>query len=349
MGLTQQPITPEYRLEANSKDITATIKERFVSLALKDETGNASDMLEIALADHIPDKPIQKPPTGAELQLYLGYDGKAQYMGLFVVDEIEMSGPPDTMVIRARAAPYDKSKGGKENLQTQKVRSWKAGTTIGAMVQKIAKEHGMEGAVAASLASIKLPHIDQPDESDINLLLRIAKKYDAVAKAAGGKLVFAKRGEFKSVSGQDLPSVTLTRSENTRWHMTESRRESAGKVVAYWHAVKQAKRHEVSVGSGEPVRRLKQYFPTQDMAVAAAKAELARRQRAMQTMSITCPGRTDLAAECQVKLQGWRDGVPAEWIATRVEHVLDANGYVCHVDLEQPNAGQAESVEDVAS
>lgn len=349
MGLTPQPIQPQYRLEANSKDITATIKDRFLSLTLKDETGNASDMLEIVLADHIPDKPIQKPPTGAELQLYLGYDGKAQYMGLFVVDEIELAGPPDRVVIRARASQFDKSKGGKENLQTQKVRSWKAGTTIGAMVQKIAKEHGMQGAVAASLANIKLPHIDQPDESDLNLLLRIAKKYDAVAKATGGKLVFAKRGEFKSVSGQDLPSVTLVKTENTLWHFTEQKRETAGKVVAYYHAVKQAKRHEVSVGSGEPVRRLKQYFPTQDMAVAAAKAELARRQRAMQTMSVTCPGRTDLAAECQVKLQGWRDGVPVEWIATRVEHVVDASGgYVCRVDLEQPNAGQAE-VEDVAA
>ncbi|QPB08640.1 tail protein [Burkholderia phage Mica] len=349
MGLTPQPIAPTFRLEANSKDITATIKDRFVSLSLKDETGNTSDMLEIVLADHIPDKPIQKPPTGAELQLYLGYDGKAQYMGLFVVDEIEMHGPPDRMTIRARAAPYDKSKGGKENLQTQKVRSWKAGTTIGAMVQKIAKEHGMEGAVAASLASIKLPHIDQPDESDLNLLLRIAKKYDAVVKPSGGKLVMAKRGEFKSVSGQDLPTITLVKSDDTTWSMAEQKRETAGKVVAYYHAVKQAKRHEVSVGSGEPVRRLKQYYPTQEMAVAAAKAELSRRQRAMQTMTITGPGRTDLAAECQVKLQGWRDGVPVEWIATRVEHVLDSSGYVCHVDLEQPNAGQAEAVEDEAA
>ncbi|KVE38197.1 hypothetical protein [Burkholderia sp. TSV86] len=88
------------------------------------------------------------------------------------------------------------------------------------------------------------------------------------------------------------------------------------------------------------MRRIKQYFPTQDQAVAAAKAELAKRTRGMLKMTLTCPGRADLGAESQVNLRGWRDGVPTTWIATRVEHALDTEGYVCHVELEQPNAGQ---------
>lgn len=348
MGLTQ-PIRPNFKLLANDKNITATILDRFVSLRYTDEAGLDSDMLEIVLADHDPLKPIQVPPTGAELQLFLGYDNDALRIGLFIVDELELAGWPGEMTIRARAAPYDKSKGGKFNLQTQKVRSWKAGTTLGAMVQKIAKEHGMEGAVAQSLASIKLPHIDQPDESDINLLLRIAKKYDAVVKPAGGKLVLAKRGEFKSVSGQDMPTITLAAKDCSRWRMVQSKRETAGKVVAYWHAVRQAKRHEISVGSGEPVRRLKQYYPTQEMALAAARSELARRERARTTMHITCPGRADLAAECKVVLQGWREGVPTEWVATRAEHSLDDRGYTSTIELELPNQGDDSNVEDVAA
>lgn len=345
MGLIQ-PVKPSFRLEANDKDITAIILDRFVSLRFTDETGNTSDMLEIVLSDHDPDKPITVPPTGAELKLYLGYDSDAKYMGLFVVDEVELSGPPDEMTIRARAAPYDQSKGGKTSLQTQKVRSWKAGFTIGAVVKKIASEHGMQGLVAPSLASIHLPHIDQPDESDINFLLRIAKKYDAVVKPVAGKLIMAKRGEFKSVSGQDLPSVTIKKTECSTWRMMESRRESAGKVVAYWHAVKQAKRHEVSVGSGEPVRRLKQYFPTEAQALAAAKSELDRRRRAMKTFTITMPGRNDVAAECEAQLAGWRAGIPAAWVVTRVEHFLDSRGYSSHVDLEQPNSGTDSVTED---
>jgi phage protein D len=350
MGLSAQPVAPNFKLTANDNNITATILDRFIGLRLTDETGNTSDMLEFSLSDHDPSKPIQMPPTGAQLQLSLGYDGASQSMGTFIVDEIELSGWPGEMHIRARAAAYDMGNGGENHLQTQKVRSWKAGTTIGGMVQKIAKEHGMQGLVSSSLKSIQLPHVDQQDESDLNMLLRIAKKYDAVVKPAGGKLVMAKRGEFKSVTGQDLPTITLQAKNCTRWHMTQQRRETAGTVVAYYHAVKQAKRHIVTVGSGEPVRRIKQYFPTQAQAVAAAQAELAKRKRAMITMSITMPGRTDLTAECQVVLQGWRDGVPVDWIATRVEHTLDAGGgYVCTVDLEQPNAGQQAAVEDEAT
>ncbi len=349
MGLTTQPIRPMFKLEANDRDITSSILDRFISLRLTDETGNTSDMLEITLADHDPSMPIKIPPTGAELKLSLGYDSNVRYMGMFVVDEIDISGWPQEMTIRARAAPYEQSKGGKSNLQTQKVRTWKAGTTIGAIVKKIAKEHGMQGLVAKSLASIQIPHIDQPDESDINFLLRLAKKYDAVVKPMAGKLIMAKRGEFKSVSGQDLPSATIDAKDCSRWRLVESRRESAGKIVAYWHAVKQSKRHEVSVGSGEPVRRLKQYFPTQAQAVAAATAELSRRKRAMKTFSIALTGRNDLAAESKIILTGFREGIPTEWVATRVEHDLGSSGYVCIVEMEQPNSGESYDVEDVAS
>lgn len=346
MGLTQ-PVRPDLKLLANNNDITATIQDRFMSLRFTDEAGMESDVLEIVLADHLPDKPIQVPPTGAELELFLGYDGQSQRMGLFVVDEIELAGWPGEMTIRARAAVFDKSNGGKSNLQTQKTRSWKANTTLGAMVQKIAKEHGMEGVVAASLAGIKLPHTDQADESDINLLVRLAKKYDAVVKPAGGKLVLAKRGEAKTASGGALPSVTLVATECSSWRMVQSKRETAGMVVAYWHAVKQARRNEVKVGSGDPVRRLRQYYPTQEMALAAARAELAKRSRARVTMSVTCPGRTDLMAEGKVTLQGWRTGIQTQWIATRVEHNLDGGGYRCTVELEQPDDSAQNTVEVV--
>lgn len=346
MGLAIQPIRPNFRLVANSNDITAVIKDRFISLHFTDEAGVDSDLLEISLADHDPDKPIHVPPTGAELELFLGYDNYSQGMGLFVVDEIELSGWPGEMCIRARAAVFDTSNGGKSTLQTHKVRSWKAGTTLGDMVKTIAKEHGMEGVVSSSLASVKLPHIDQPDESDLNLLLRLAKRYDAVVKPAGGKIVLAKRGEAKAVSGQTLPVVTLDAKDCTSWRMTEQKRETAGKVVAYWHKTKQAKRIEVSVGSGEPVFRIKQYFPDQEAALAAARAKLAALSRKRITMTIELPGRTDLMAEGKVMLTGFRTGVPTEWIATRVEHALDDYaGYRVGVELEQPDDSEQDDVE----
>jgi phage protein D len=338
---------PAFTLTANSSDITATVQGRFVSLRLTDETGNTSDELEVTLTDHDPTQPIALPPTGAALQLSLGYaDTGITSMGSFIVDEIGWQGPPDRLIITARAAAYDQGNDGAYHLQTQKVRSWKAGTTIDAMVQKVASEHGMTGVVDSTLSGIALPHVDQQDESDLNMLLRIAKKYDAVVKPNGSQLVFAKRGQFKSASGKSIPPITIDKSDCTTYGYHQQKRESAGTIVAYYHAVKEAQRHIVSAGSGEPVRRIKQYFQTQAEAKAAAQAELARRSRAMQMFHITMPGRPDASAEGQVILTGFRPDIPTSWIAKTVTHELGGDGYSVSIELEQPDASQQNDVTD---
>lgn len=332
-------IAPGFQILADAADITATVQQRLISLTLTDEVGMESDVLEITMADNDPLVPLQVPPTGAELELFLGYDGIMQRMGLFVCDEVELAGWPGEMVIRARAAVYDKSKGGKSNLQTQKNRSWPSGTKLAAMVAKVAKEHGMEHAVAKSLQAVTLPHIDQADESDINLLVRVAKKYDAIVKPAGGKITVAKRGESKAVSGEQLAPVLVDLTDCTNYRMTLAKRETAGMVVAYWHAVKKAKRNEVKVGKGEPVRRLKQYYPTQEMALAAARAELERRSRGQQTLALTTTGSPTIAAEAQLIVAGIRPDVDGEWLISRVTHRLDGStGYLCDIEAEKPNS-----------
>lgn len=346
MGLTNG-LRPEYRIFANSGDITQAIQNRLIRLNYTDASGYESDMLELVLADGKLNEPIQVPVTGAELMLFIGYDGRAEYMGDFVCDELELSGFPSEMTIRARSAVFDTSKGGKNELQTQKTREWKKDTTLGAMVQKIAGEHGLEPAVSQSLESIKLPHIAQTDESDLNFLVRIGRKYDAVVKPAGGKLVFAKKGEGTSVTGEPIDPVILQPGDITSYRMVTSTREDAGMVVAYWHAVKNAKRHEVKVGSGEPVTRLKMYYPTQEMALAAARAELDRRNRHKTTVSLQLPGRPDIMAEGKLYLDGFRDGIPTEWVITRVQHTIEANGgYKCQVEAELPNGGADSTTEE---
>lgn len=347
MGLSDD-IRPDFQLLANQADITAMVRDRLISLRFTDKAGLESDMLELKLADTDTLAPIQMPPTGAELELFLGYDGKAQRMGLFVVDEIELAGWPGEMTIRANAAPFDRSKGGKSNLQTQKTRSWAKATTLGAMADKIAREHGMEAAVAKSLAAISLPHLDQTDESDMHFLVRVAKKYDAVVKPAGGKLVLAKSGETKSMSGEPLATVALTPGDVSGFSVRQSQRENSGTVVAYYHAVKNAKRVEVKVGQGEPVTRLRMYHPSKDMALAAAKSELDKRQRANRTLSVDMAGRTDLTVEAPLTMAGFRDGVNGDWIITSVDHNLDNGGYACRVEAETPKSAGLDKVEEVS-
>jgi Bacteriophage probable baseplate hub protein len=340
---------PQYRITANSNDITAVIKERFMSLRLTDEAGMDSDMLEITLADHDPANPIEIPPKGAELELFLGYNGNTQRMGLYVVDEFELAGWPGSLVIRAKATPFTQSKGGKKSLQTQKTRSWPLNTTLGALVSKIASDNGMQPAVSSSLSSISLPHIDQTDESDLNLLVRTARKFDAVVKPSGGKLVVAKKGEAKAVaSGNNLPDVTLTPGDIESWRVVMSSRESAGQVTAYYHDLNGAQRHAVTVGSGDPERKLRMTYPTQALALAAARADLNRRTRGEMTLALHMAGRPDIMAEADLTLSGFRVGVPEDWTITSVTHNLDDGGYSIDVEAELPNSSDTPNSEDDA-
>ncbi|WP_322009209.1 contractile injection system protein, VgrG/Pvc8 family [Paraburkholderia sp. J12] len=333
-------MAPSYLLAANDNDITAIIADRFVSLSLTDETGSNSDKLEIVLADHDDTHPIKVPPRGAELKLSLGYDGILVPKGMFVCDGVSVGGFPEQMTLHAHAAPWDETPKGKTDFQSHKTRSWAAGTTIGAMVAKIAQEHGMAALVAPSLASVPLPHFDQSEESDMNLLLRIAKKYDSIAKPAGGRLIFAKRGDSTTVSGVPLPRMSVDKGDCGAYEWNTSTRESAGTVVTYWHAKRAAKRVEISVGEGEPVKRLKQYFPSEDMALAAAKAELARRARGAYTLGVNIPGVPALTAESTLDVTGFRDEINGEWLVKRVQHEMSKAAYRCIVDCELPNSNE---------
>ena len=275
-------VRPDFRLFADAIDISLTIQSRFSSLTLTDEAGLESDTLELVLTDNDPLNPLMLPPTGAELELWLGYDGELARMGLFVVDEIELSGPPDAMRITARAAPQEKSSGGKSSLLSQKTRSFVLGTLLGEIAKVIAAEHGLELKADDALAQIALPHIDQVNESDINLLTRIIKPYDAMVKPAGGFLVLAKRGESKAVSGAALLPVLLGPNDVTTWSATLSRRTPAASVVANWRDIESAEDQEVRVGEGEPEMRLRHPYPDAASALSAAQTALDQGQRPRQ-------------------------------------------------------------------
>ena len=336
-------VKPAFRIIANDEDITQAVVDRFRALRLSDETGTTSDTLEITLADHIPDQPIALPPTGAELDVSLGYEGSAlRYMGRFVCDEVEVGGFPSYLAIRCRASPYEESTKGQKDLQTHKSRSWKAGTTIGAMVKKIASEHGLKPAVAAALASIALPHTDQTNESDMNLLLRIAKRYDAVAKPAAGSLVFAVRGAGESVTGQALPRIDVAAKDVSSYRMSIARRDSPGTVITYYRDIAKAERHQVKVGDGDPVKTIRHQFRNKAQADAAAKAEQARRTRAESSLSMTFPGNPDVVAEGILSLgEGFHAAAAGDWLVKSAEHYMGPNGYTTSVNCERPT-GDAE-------
>lgn len=330
---------PQFRLVANTHDVTAVIASRFVSLTLSDADGLQSDTLDIVLSDHIPDKKIAPPAKGAELELWLGYENALIKMGFFIVDSVGISFPPDRVTIKAKASIQSSSQSGAGStrplLTSQKTRSWPAGTKLGDMVAAIAAEHGLQPASSTEMQAVSLPQIDQVNESDMNLLTRVARTYDGVVKPAGGHLVLVKRGVAISAGGIPLTSISIVPSQVTSGRADLSDRSVVGTVIATYRDLNAAVDVEVSAGEGEPIKRLTDTFPDAETARAAATAQLNRSTRGGGSLSISMPGNADLISGRPVDLLGFNEAINGKWIIKTARHTLDNGGYKCNFSAEQ--------------
>lgn len=320
---------PSFRILANQQDITDTIRDRLLSLRITDEAGNQSDTVELQLDDR--DTKIQWPSHGAELDISLGTDqNQLTRMGLYIVDDIEHSGPPNTITVRGKAADM------RASIKAPKTRSWDS-ITLGALVQTIAGEHGLSAKISEQLASIAIEHIDQSNESDLHLLTRLARQHGAVSKPVSGFLVFVLKGEAKSATGQQLPLVEIPKHQISRHRMTQAERGKYQSVKAYWHDNDTAEKQSVLVGDGEPVFAIRHTYNDAQEATRAASAKLQSLLRGTATLSLTLLGRPELQAEGKFRIAGIRDPVDGEWVINRVEHQLDSSGLQTRCDAEVPN------------
>lgn len=344
---------PAVSVKVDGKDMSAAFRERLRSLTLTDTAGVQSDTAEIVLSDHLALSRIDLPKTGAEIEVALGYGFSAQVVGLYVAEEIGASGPPDVVTVKAYAAPFGGSNGGKSPINDAKTRSWPEGTKVSAIVAKIAKEAGMTASVSAEAGKVVPGHLDQIDESDMALLSRIARDNGLIFKPGGGKLVMVKAGESTSASGQTIPPVTLTPTQVTRWTLAVKRPEAVKKVVAKHRNLKTNTTEEVEVdspsGSGgdgsygdkllaqvTTTRKVKTTYATKEQATSAAKADADEAYRKSQQLTVDLPGRADLMAEGRLIMSGFRPGVSREWLIAQVNHQMDAQGWRTIVQCDLP-------------
>lgn len=208
---------PTFQISAGGSDVTGDISRRLVSMTITDTVDETSDGLSLTLEDS--EGTLALPASGAKLEISLGWDGANQRMGSFVVDEVEVEGPPDMITVTASSTPFvtDRGGGGQASFTSRKSRSFE-GKTFGEIVETIASDCGLTPAVDSELASIQVPYVEQVDESDANLLVRLARRYGGVLKPADGRLVIASEAGGRSISGQPL-QLTLTPSDVTSWRV----------------------------------------------------------------------------------------------------------------------------------
>nr|WP_241086840.1 hypothetical protein [Candidatus Vondammii sp. HM_W22] len=108
---------PAYQITINNEDITTRLSDRLISLTLTDKHGLEADQLDLTISDH--DEQVNLPKRGVTIRCYIGWkDSPLVDKGSFTVDEVEHSGSPDKLTIRARSADF------REGFKEQKEGSW---------------------------------------------------------------------------------------------------------------------------------------------------------------------------------------------------------------------------------
>lgn len=333
---------PICRVVVDGRDITASITARLISITLTDNRGMEADQLDIQLSDH--DGMLAIPPKGAEVQLWLGWsDTGLVDKGTYKVDELEHSGAPDTLSIRARSADL------RIGLAKKRERSWH-GQTLGAILTSIASEYSLQPLVQVALAAIGLPHIDQSGESDLNLITRLAGEHDAIASVKAGHLLFLPTGAATTASGLALPHITLTRADGDQHRYLDANRDTYTGAKAYYYEVSSAERKEAIAGAGDNLKELRHTYADQASALAAARAEWRRLQRGIATLSYTlAKGRPDLIPELTYSLTGIKQQISdIVWLGGNVTHNFTPEAYTTSLELTSQLPEADELVSDAA-
>ncbi|PID66604.1 MAG: late control protein D [Gammaproteobacteria bacterium] len=327
--ITASSRTPTWQLFIDDKDVTAELSTRIINLSLVDNRGFEADTLSLTLDDT--DGAIPLPERGAKLRLALGWRGTPMInKGCYIVDTIEHSGAPDNLSLSAKSADF------RESLLERKSVSYPS-QTIAELIKTIAEKHHLQYRVSDGLANIKLTHKIQSNESDANLLTRLAEEHDAIGTIKNDTLLFIRAGEAKSASGQPLPAVTITRTSGDQHRYSLSEREKVTGVKAYYRDVGKKKKVWVLAGNKEKTTSLKKAFPNKDSAQTAADAELKRLQRGVATFSIRLAfAMPHLFPETPIRAQGFKPKIDhTDWIITKATHELGDSGFITGIECER--------------
>lgn len=321
-------MTPDYRISIAGQQVSSQLRARLESLTLNDRRGMQADELSLTLTDD--DSMLDIPPRGVEVTVAIGWKGAPLVeRGTFIVDEVEHTGAPDTLSIRASAANM------RQGLPGKRTQSYDA-TTVGDIVATVAARHDLAPAVGKTLKGIAVEHIDQTDESDLHFLTRLGEKYDAMATVKQGRLILMPQSRGTTAGGRQIAPSQIQRQSGDSHAYTDADRDDYTGATAQYYDKDDAERLTVTAGSAESAQQLRHTYATKKDAEAAASAEWQKIQRSNAELSITLAhGNPELTPETPISVQGFKPRIDATpWVAKEVTHMINGAEYTSTVSME---------------
>jgi phage protein D len=339
---------PAFSILMGGKALTQ-LDPRIISLELTDNRGFEADELTIAIDDS--DGLIELPPRGAELSVSLGWQGEPLvYKGVYTVDEVAHSGPPDRLEITARSADF------RDEFNVKREVSWHD-VTVERIVSAIARRYKLTPVISEQLMSAEIDHADQTQESDMSFLTRMADLLGAIATVKNGSLLFILPGGGVSANGKALPEFAITRSSGDRHSFRIADRDAYTGVQAYWldlefgkkkksplkparknreEAAQQRREGDYIAGEDGNVFVLRTTYSSETAAQRAAAAKWQQLKRGAAEFNMTLAyGRADLYPEMHGTVSGFKTDINnQDWIIAKATHSIDDGGFKTQLELE---------------
>lgn len=316
---------PQFEVSVGGSIIKGPLIDRNLEITVNDSEGMQSDSCSIILDDR--DGKLIEPEKNDILKVRMGYISNLRTMGLYTVDQTELSGMPAQLSIEARAADLT------ETFKQQRRRSYNKKEVSG-IISDIAKRNGLQAKVIGSLGSVKTT-ITQDGVSDMHMLTQLGQRYDAIATVKGGKLIFAKKGEV------DMGTLTLAHpyAGILSYSRTRAGRPAHQKAEAvYWDKDEAALLKEEFKSSAK-AKAIYGEAPYQaagkDDAKEVSKARADALNRSQETLSLSLVGNPLIVAEMKIYITGLRAGINGLWRIKSVTHTINSSGYITDLEAEK--------------
>lgn len=318
MELSYQPI---FQLLADGQDITARINQNLIKLTVTDNAGGESDKLTLELHGH----GLNIPKKGASLRVALGFNGELVPQGAFTVDKASIRGWPEVISVSATAANFSGQRG-QPQLQAQRTQAWDD-ITLGDLMATVATRNNLQYRVSQALAATHLSHVDQVNESDINLLTRLARQHGAVSKIANDTWLLLEDGAGTNAAGQPVPVVPITPGMCSDYSASFDSRGGLRGCSASYHDPDTGEKGEVGSSAGKEGFRIVYTYPSKAEAEAAVRARTRSTTQNQDSLTLTLPGTLSLLrlrAEGYLQLTGgWRPQLERRWRVKTITKTLE--------------------------
>jgi phage protein D len=321
---------PIFKVEYAGKNITSDISSNLIGVTYTDHAEGESDEIEITVEDS---EGLWRgdwyPTKGEKMKLDIGYDNQLMPCGTFEVDEIELSGAPDTIAIRGLAAPI------KGTLRTKKS-SAHENKTLKEIANTIAGKNGL--TVTGEIEDVRFTRVTQNRETDLGFLKRISYDYGHVFSVRDKQLIFTTI--YKLEEGN--PVATIDRSQIASYSLRDKTAKSFAKAeVKYSNPadkkVVEANENETdskSITKGDTLFMTTK-AENKQQAEQKAKAALHRSNSRQQEGSISIEGNPLLVAGNNFELTGMGQ-LSGKYHIMRSRHRIDrSGGYTTDIEIKR--------------